>query len=148
MNTLHSSKNIHTHPSGAFNVDVENQTELEYVSNVLEALYRLCAQLNVFLMTLANLDLPFLGSDGKTEIELMAQHTSQCSWKNNIPLQNRYSRKTEKKNNFNPLLRAQAGSPSKKTKFTPSNSPFLKKLKAFATDLTRPRLCRRKNGHL
>ena len=47
MNTLHSSKNIHACPSGAFNVDLENLTELEYVPNVLKALYRLCAQFNV-----------------------------------------------------------------------------------------------------
>ena len=37
-------------------------------------------------MTLTNLDLPFLGVDGQTEIKLMAQQTPQCSWKNNIPL--------------------------------------------------------------
>ena len=47
MNTLHSSKNMHERPSSSFNVDLENLTELEYVSNVLKALYRLCAQLNV-----------------------------------------------------------------------------------------------------
>ena len=46
MNTLHSSKNMHARPSGAFNVDLENLTELEYVSNVLKALYQLFAQLN------------------------------------------------------------------------------------------------------
>ena len=42
-------------------------------------------------MTLIKLDLP----------KLMAQQTSQCSWKNNIPLQNGHSSKTEKKNNSN-----------------------------------------------
>ena len=67
-------------------------------------------------MTLTNLDLPFLGTDGQTKMKLMAQQTPQCSWKNNIQLQNRHRSKTEKKNNFNPLLRAPAGSPSKKIK--------------------------------
>ena len=53
-------------------------------------------------MTLTNLDLPFLGEDCQAEIKLMAQPTSQCSWKNNLPLQNRHRSKTEKKNNFLP----------------------------------------------
>ena len=59
-------------------------------------------------MTLTNLDLPFLGEDCQTEIKLMAQPTSQCSWKNNIPLQNRQSSKTEKKNNLGYQLEVQA----------------------------------------
>ena len=53
-------------------------------------------------MTLTNLDLPFLGVDGQTEIKHMAQQTPQCSWKNNITLQKRHHSKTEKKNNFTP----------------------------------------------
>ena len=90
--------------------------------------------------------LPFLGADGQRKSIRCINRPRSAAWR--ITSHCKTDTVTERKRRIispQPLLRTPAWSPSKNRNFTPSKSPFLKTLKAFATPTKSPRVKRLKN---